>query len=261
MNNIIKRFFYKENKKMSMRSSGRNIEISENHTQKTFTINGTIQSLVMKNSDYTMEYWDMFPPLAYVFENPRVLMIGLGGGTIAHQISANFGSRVQLEIFEVDANIADMSKRFFGLNPATKIVIGDGAVLLSKKRAAYDIIILDAYDVDTIPAQFLTAQFVRNASNALKGAGILAINYISTMGHGGMLENYVNILSEHFSVYLINARGITSNSIIICSKSLKKEEIVDKIRSSIGAGSYKSMIVSNYENMERGATEKHWDSR
>ena len=242
--------FQGEGKETVVKTRGKTLSVSETDSSKTLSINGTIQSVLMKNSEYSRDYWDLFPPLCYVFERPRVFMIGLGGGTIAHQIERRFGGGASMDIAEVDGEVVELSKKFFGLGQRHRVVVGDGARLLHGEKGRYDMIILDAYDGDTIPEQFLSTEFARDAWETLRQRGILAINYISTMRGNGQLEEYMRTLSRHFDVYEARIRHITWNSVIVCSKGIGKDEIVKKIGSGLGHGNYDVQILSAYENME-----------
>lgn len=251
MRNPLARLFQGDSRKAVVRTPGKTISVSETGSSKMLSINGTIQSVVMKNSGYARDYWDMFPPLCYAFQKPRVFMIGLGGGTIAHQIGQRFGDNVSLDIAEVDEEVVRLSRRFFSLGQGYRILVGDGARILHERKAKYDIIMLDAYEGDTIPKQFLDAGFVRDAWVALGNRGVLAVNYISTMRYNGALEEYMRTLSKHFDVYEAREQRITWNSIIICAKNMGKDEIVDGVGSGLGYGNYEMHIRSAYRNMRR----------
>ncbi len=257
MSGMFRWFFNGENKETVVKKGKKKIAVSENSNSKTFSIDGVVQSIVMKNSLYTKEYWDIFPQLCYLFDKPKVLMIGLGGGTIVQQMNAKFGDNVTVEVVEVDKGVVDLSRRFFGLGDRCRIIIGDGAKFVRRKKGAYDIVILDAYEGEMIPLQFLESQFVKDARNSLKHRGILAINYISTMRYNGRFEGYLGILSESFDTYVIDPKEITKNSVIVCMKNMNKTEAVEKLRAGVGTGRYDSLILSAYENMEPAEAESY----
>ena len=250
MRNFINRIFQGESNETVMKAGKKTFSINETGLSKTLSINGTIQSVLMKNSDYSHDYWDLFPPLCYAFSKPRIFMIGLGGGTIAKQIDKKFGENAYMDIAEIDGKIVELARRFFGLGSNQKIIVGDGANILHLKKDKYDIIILDAYEGDVIPKQFLNEKFIKDAQGALKSSGILAINYISTMRINGALEQYMSALSKCFDVYEARIQKITWNSMIICAKGISKGEIIERIGSGTGYGNYERQILSAFENME-----------
>ncbi len=249
MRDILRRILHWSGEETIVRRRGRTFSVSETDSSKTFSINGTIQSVMMKNSEYSRDYWDLFPPLCYAFDMPRVLMIGLGGGTIARQIGARFGDRVSIDIVEIDSEVVRLSRQFFDSGHGHRITVGDGASAVRSRKNAYDIIILDAYEGDLIPEQFLREGFARDAHDSLKNHGVLAINYISTMRYNGALDDYMRVLSAHFSVYEATMPRITSNSVVVCTKNVEKKGIVERMRRGLGFGNYDLQILSAYENM------------
>jgi spermidine synthase len=108
----------------------------------------------------------------------RVLMIGLGGGTMAKQVTHYYGDTT-IDVVEVDPLIVDLSKRFFGVqeNDRLRIHVADGRTFLSRSSEKWDLIIIDAYTTNryghTIPPHLVTQEFFREAQKHLNDGGIL----------------------------------------------------------------------------------------
>ncbi len=228
---------------------GGRIEIYEYGNHKVMKFNGTVYSRINKESIYTHEYWDCFLPLAYLYPRPRVLIIGLGGGTVAYQLRKLFGTSIVIDVVETDRNMVGAMESFLPEKIDVNVMIGDGAGYAKSVKHRYDVIILDAYVDDLVPEQFLTQEFVDSAYDALGPAGTLAINYINSSNGQVRLENYISLLKRRFKVFEVAPNAFTLNVILVCSKTFGREDILERIGSGIKTDDVNKHIVSSYENM------------
>ncbi len=242
----------KERETFSLKYDGHAISITERGSVRTLKVDGLVYSRIDNGSLYTYEYWDFFIPIPYLYKSPRILMIGLGGGTIARQFSELFGAEVSLEIVEVDKRMADVCARFLGQEVRYKTVISGGAEYVAGRREAYEAIVLDAYEsAGRIPQEFMERKFVDDAYAALVCNGILAVNCIGSMV-GPALDSFVQNLSERFEVYRVDSSKFTANVILVCSKSMQKEEIAGRIRSSgLARVPGSGFLIEAYERSRR----------
>lgn len=193
------------------------------------------------NALYTGAYYDLFLPLPSFYENPKILMIGLGLGTIAHQLNQTYKIGSNLDVVEIEEDMIETSKRFLP-NENYNIINGDGAEFIKHSKRKYDIIILDAFDGPDIPHIFLTKEFVEDSYAALKEDGILAINSLT------QYKNYDDILKKKFKLFRLRQPVYIGNRVLICTKSLHKDYMSDKTKSSAVKGN--SGIVKAFEEME-----------
>ena len=115
------------------------------------------------------------PPPAPV----RVAVMGLGTGTLA--VYGRPGDR--FDFYEIDPEVVRMSTSgrwftFLQLSPAEiHVLLGDGRLRLAEaKDAAYDLIVLDAFNSDAVPVHLLTREAVAGYFRKLKPSGVLAIH-------------------------------------------------------------------------------------
>lgn len=132
--------------------------------------------------------------LALVF-SPRAqsfLMLGLGGGSIPHMLLAARHAAT-VDAVEIDPEIPELARKFFqlGTSPRFQVYLEDAAVYLACCAKQYDIIILDAYVGDVLPAQCITREFFANARRRLAKEGVLVINWMR-----GDPERYRSVLSN-----------------------------------------------------------------
>lgn len=121
----------------------------------------------------------------YVQPNPkRVLIVGLGGGTIPSALQELLPG-AQIDVFELDEAVHQVALKYFNFvpGPHTKITIEDGRV--SVKRAAranpqYDLVLLDAFEADYIPEHMLTKEFFEEIKSIMAPGGAIVANTFSS---------------------------------------------------------------------------------
>ena len=107
----------------------------------------------------------------------RVGVIGLGTGTVA-----TYGNRGDtIRFYEINEAVEDIAKTYFtylGDSPAVvQIVRGDARVsLAAESPQRYDVLVVDAFSGDAIPAHLLTAQALEVYRRQLAAGGIIAFN-------------------------------------------------------------------------------------
>lgn len=119
-------------------------------------------------------------------DNPRdVLMIGLGGGTIAKFMLHQF-PECRLKVVEFRSSVLKVARSHFGLpfNPRLKIKIGCGAdhVRHQSRELAeiHDLIMVDAYGDSGMSPEVGSERFFDDCRNLLKRDGVLVINLWGT---------------------------------------------------------------------------------
>ncbi len=224
--------------------------IEDRGYEKVLKYGGITYSKLKSGSLYTQEYWDYFTPLAYLFNNPRVLIIGLGGGTVGFQLETLLQGRVKIDALDVSNRALEIFKGFV---PKTRInaMIGDGAEYVRKTDKKYDMVVLDAYVSARIPQQFMEKQFIDDVYNSLSENGILAINYVT--GFMGMMTfyEYAAKLKGRFLVFRLNTALTEGNAIIVCSKKMGKYDMLQRINQSMKKSEDNSFLFKNYEEMKQ----------
>ena len=109
--------------------------------------------------------------------HPDVAAIGLGTGALA--CYRNPGER--WTFFEIDSTMERIARTYFHYlsrcGEGVKMVFGDGR--LSLKAApdrSYDLLFIDAFSSDSVPAHLLTGEAMRLYLNKLKPGGVILIN-------------------------------------------------------------------------------------
>lgn len=150
------------------------------------TIHGA-EHRVESRQDEPLTYYYPGGPLGQVFESldrpprfTRVGIIGLGAGAIACYRPS---SQARYTFFEIDPTVVEIAAnprlfRFLSLcGENVEVVLGDGRRSLSQvEDQTFDLLILDAFNSDSIPAHLLTREALTVYFRKLSPNGILVIH-------------------------------------------------------------------------------------
>jgi spermidine synthase len=115
--------------------------------------------------------------LVYPPQPRRVLVIGLGGGSLSSYLG-HFLPDAQVDTVEVDPGVIGAAKKYFGVieTPRVRYLEGDGRVFLNRNPATYDLILLDAFHGGYVPFHLLTKEFYTLVRQRLAPGGAAAFN-------------------------------------------------------------------------------------
>lgn len=107
----------------------------------------------------------------------RILMIGLGGGSISTYLGRAMPD-VEIDTVEIDPGVIDVARKFFGIkdSPRVRYLDGDGRVFLTRNRKPYDLILIDAFHGGYVPFHLLTREFYTLVKQRLAPGGAAAFN-------------------------------------------------------------------------------------
>jgi spermidine synthase len=113
----------------------------------------------------------------YPEEARRVLMLGLGGGSISTYLGRHMPD-VAIDTVEIDPGVIAAAKRYFGMRESDKVrfLEGDGRVFLNRHKETYDLILVDAFHGGYVPFHLLTKEFYALVKQRLTATGAAAFN-------------------------------------------------------------------------------------
>lgn len=125
----------------------------------------------------------MHLPVVFRPDAQRVLMIGLGGGTVPTRYHQDY-RQMEIEVVELDPAVIDVARQYFNVpaDARLRLVPQDGRLFVTRGGPRrYDIILLDAYLIDTIPFHLATREFFAAARARLAPGGVLGSNVIGAL--------------------------------------------------------------------------------
>jgi len=108
-------------------------------------------------------------------ENSRVLLLGLGGGSVANVLQNNM--QLQVDAVELDARIGKVARTYFDLNPRVQVIIDDARHYLETTEKTYDLIFFDVFKGDIPPPHVLSVECFEKAKTLLNKDGFLIVNF------------------------------------------------------------------------------------
>jgi spermidine synthase len=103
----------------------------------------------------------------------NVLMIGVGGGTLANMLSSE-GARVTL--VDINPVAFEVARHYFGLPDSLPRHAEDGLAFLKRGAVKFDAIVLDAYHASEIPDHLTTPAFFAEVRRRLTRNGLCLAN-------------------------------------------------------------------------------------
>jgi spermidine synthase len=180
--------------------------------------NGVRQSVVKPGDPDHLElrYARAMPAaLALVEEPRRVLIVGLGGGTVPSFLHKHY-PRTAIDVVDIDPDVLAVAKQFFGFREDSlmRAHVADGRKFIEDCRDPYDVILLDAFGPDSTPYHLATREFLQAVRRALTPKGIVAGNVFSeglNPLYSSMVRTYQDVFRE---VYILDVSG-AGNKILI----------------------------------------------
>ncbi|MBV9689795.1 MAG: fused MFS/spermidine synthase [Ktedonobacteraceae bacterium] len=181
-----------------------------------------IHSVYNPHQVLTQGPWDYFTVAPYFNKAPfspsqlhNVCIIGLGAGTIPHELSSIYGA-IPIDGVEIDGEIVNLARHYFAMNePNLHVSVQDGRYYLQTTQQKYDLIGIDAYQQPYVPFQLTTVEFFRTVRAHLTPTGVAVVNAGRTSKDFRLVEALAQTMHATFpNVYIIDDERF-ANSIII----------------------------------------------
>ncbi|MBF0603142.1 MAG: fused MFS/spermidine synthase [Nitrospirae bacterium] len=150
-------------------------------------------------------------------EGQKILMIGLGGGSLAKFILHHWPIS-QLDVVEIDGGMENLARTFFDLpeDPRLHIHVADGAAFLQTANdTRYDMILVDAFDHQGMAETVYARHFFVSARKLLTPTGLIVIN--ATKTDIAAYSTITKILKSLFTDGLLRLPvRLSRNEILLC---------------------------------------------
>ncbi len=142
----------------------------------------------------------MLVGLAFVDTPRRMLVVGLGGGTIPAFLHEHY-PEAMIDVVEIDPDVAMVARKYFGFleDAGLAVHVEDGRAFIERCAQPYDLIFLDAYGKDFIPYHLATREFLLAVRRALRPGGAVVGNVWSSRSnplHDSMLRTYQDVFQD-----------------------------------------------------------------
>lgn len=194
--------------------------------------------------DTDFEYPSYFHiALAIKPDATRTLAIGLGGGTVVKRMWRDY-PEMRVDAVELDPDVVDVAQRFFALpeDERIRVFVDDGRHFLETRSGVYDIVIVDVFDDDLVPAQLTDDSFMRTLRDRLATDGVVTYNFMGVVAGDGSepfraLRRALSNAWGQVRVFVVN-EGVQSgmkNLILLASDApLTVDELCGRLASRVG---------------------------
>jgi spermidine synthase len=131
----------------------------------------------------------------------RVLLLGLGGGSLARFLLCHY-PRCRIDAVERRADVPPIAHRYFGLPLDDRLTVHIAEAFeycdtaAQKNAAEYDLILVDAYDQGGLDESVNAEEFFRACARLLRPSGTLSMNLWGT--HKASLKQSYHLLQANF---------------------------------------------------------------
>ena len=169
--------------------------------------------------------------MAFLLFNPnpkRIVMIGLGGGSLAKFCYRHL-PRSHITVVEINEDVIALREEFCIPNDDDRfrVVHDDGARYLQGLEEQVDALLIDAFDADGIAPSLVNSDFYSRAARQLTASGILVMNF------WGPCERYVDNLAQARAAFgdsllLVPVAG-DANVLLFAFKQSPPQAITDEL--------------------------------
>ena len=163
--------------------------------------------------------------LAFVGQPRRILIVGLGGGTVPGFLHKHY-PEATIDVVDIDPDVVMVAKRYFGFREDATMHahVADGRRFIEECRDPYDLILLDAFSSENIPYHLATREFLQGVRRALAPGGVAVGNVWSRASnrlYDSMVRTYQDVFDE---LYIFDVRG-AGNKILV---ALPRKERIER---------------------------------
>jgi spermidine synthase len=160
--------------------------------------------------------------LLFIPQPRQIAMIGLGGGSLAKFCHRHLpGTRIQ--VVEINPHVIALRERFHVPpdDERFRVIHGDGAHYVRYRATRPDVLLIDAFDYDGLPARLSSQRFYDDCCEMLQPGGIMVVNL--HYGHVHYPRHIDRVQRSFGGAVLVVDDGDLSNSIAFASKGTALE--------------------------------------
>jgi len=203
------------------------VEVSESDGVRALYLGSeTMQSAMRVKAPFELELTysrAMMLFLLFASNARQVLMIGLGGGSVAkyiHHFLPDFNSRV----VEINPRVIQVAHSHFYLpenDERLEVIEGDGVAYLEQNTNTADVLLLDVFDSHGVPPDMYNQRFFDSCAEALTLDGMMAVNL---WGSDKNFDIYLQRIEQSFNQRVLVLRtGRPGNIVVFGFKRSPKE--------------------------------------
>jgi predicted membrane-bound spermidine synthase len=151
----------------------------------------------------------------------KVLVLGMGGGSIVETIREDFRSNAFIELVDIDEAIISIAKTEFELERYGKInlVLKDANDYIYATKETFDLIIVDVFIGDTVPEKITENKFTGQLALHLNSTGKLIYNTMRSTMKRDIVKQIIDGLEQSGLTVKVIEKIQTTNDLIVAEKN------------------------------------------
>ena len=170
-----------------------------------------------------------FAGLALTQEPRRIMIVGLGGGTMP-MFLRHYYPKATIDVVDIDPDVVHVAREYFGFreDASLRAHVGDGRKFVESVREPYDVVFLDAFGTRNVPAHLTTVEFMRAVRRSITPGGVVVWNIwgrpVNPL-YDSMVRTYQEVFDE---LFILDVPG-TTNKILF---GLPRRQSMDRAQLS-----------------------------
>jgi spermidine synthase len=159
-----------------------NVYVSERYGVRSLHIGSdTVQSSmrVSRPNDLELSYTrSMMAFLLFMPEPREILMIGLGGGSLAKFVVQHLPN-TRTRVIEVNPRVVTVARQAFNVpedGPNFEVITTDGAAYVQRDDVSADVLVVDGYEADRYVEELANPAFYDACRQRLEPNGVMVVN-------------------------------------------------------------------------------------
>ena len=167
-------------------------------------------------------YTRMMISALFVHPTPQhILIVGLGGASLQKALAKLLPDAI-IDTVEIDPGVARVAEEYFDYRPGPKqrLFLEDGRLFIENAHRTgqqYDMVLLDAFDVDYVPQHLMTVEFLEHVRAILKIDGVVVAN---TFTNSDLYEQESATYAQVFGPFFNLRQG---NRVIVATREALPE--------------------------------------
>ena len=144
----------------------------------------------------------------------EVLMIGLGGGSVAKYVH-HYLPQIKTRVVEINEQIIRIARSHFYLpedDERLQVIVGDGVAYLQEHVQTADVLLLDVFDSKGVPTDMYNQAFFDSCAESLKLDGMMAVNL---WGSDRNFDIYLQRIEQSFNQRVLVLRTGKPGNIVV----------------------------------------------
>jgi spermidine synthase len=159
----------------------------------------------------------LVPAMSRSPEAPRVLILGLGAGTMARAI-LDAWPRAHVVGVELDGQVLELARRYFDLPTKIETHRADARAWLRGEGRTFDAILVDCFRFPYIPFYLTTLEFFAELRERITDGGVIAVNVGRYRDEKALVEAIGLSLSSTFTEVVSLDASNSSNTLLFAGE-------------------------------------------